>query len=52
MLEQGIGFSIGEIAFSCGFTNQYHFTRLFKKMVQYCPRDFKKALIENRIYNN
>jgi two-component system response regulator YesN len=52
MLEQGIGFSIGEIAFSCGFTNQYHFTRLFKKMVQYCPRDFKKALIEHRIYNN
>jgi two-component system response regulator YesN len=51
MFEQGIEFSIGEIAFSCGFTNQYHFTRLFKKMVQYCPRDFKKALIENRIYN-
>jgi two-component system response regulator YesN len=52
MLERGIGFSIGEIAFACGFTNQYHFTRLFKKMVQYCPRDFKKALIENRLYNN
>jgi two-component system response regulator YesN len=52
MLEQGIGFSIGEIAFACGFTNQYYFTRLFKKMVQYCPRDFKKALIENRLYNN
>jgi two-component system response regulator YesN len=52
MLEQGIGFSIGEIAFSCGFTNQYHFTRLFKKMVQYCPRDFKKAVIENRLYYN
>lgn len=52
MLEQGIGFSIGEIAFACGFSNQCHFTRLFKKMVQYCPRDFKKAVIENRIYNN
>jgi YesN/AraC family two-component response regulator len=52
MLEQGIAFSIGEIAFSCGFNNQYHFTRLFKKMVRYCPRDFKKALIENRLYNN
>jgi two-component system response regulator YesN len=52
MLEQGIGYSIGEIAFACGFTNQYHFTRLFKKMVQYCPRDFKKAVIENRLYYN
>jgi AraC-like DNA-binding protein len=52
MLEQGIGVSIGEIAFACGFTNQYHFTRSFKKMVQYCPRDFKKALIENKLYNN
>jgi two-component system response regulator YesN len=52
MLEQGIGFSIGEIAFACGFTNQYHFTRLFKKMVQCCPRDFKKALIEGRLCNN
>jgi len=51
MLEQGIGFSIGEIAFACGFTNQYHFTRLFKKMIQTCPRDFKKALIENRLYS-
>jgi YesN/AraC family two-component response regulator len=50
MLEQGIGSSIGEIAYACGFTNQYHFTRLFKKMVQYCPRDFKKALTENRLY--
>jgi YesN/AraC family two-component response regulator len=52
MLEEGIGFSIGEIALACGFTNQYHFTRLFKKMIQTCPRDFKKALIENRLYNN
>ena len=52
MLEQGISYSIGEIAFACGFTNQYHFTRLFKKMVQYCPRDFKKAVIENRLYYN
>jgi AraC-like DNA-binding protein len=51
MLEQGIGFSIGEIAFACGFTNQYHFTRLFKKMIQTCPRDFKKALVENRLYS-
>jgi len=51
LLERGIGFSIGEIAFACGFTNQYHFTRLFKKMIQTCPRDFKKALIENRLYN-
>ena len=51
MLEAGVEFSIGEIAFSCGFTNQYHFARMFRKMTKTCPRDFKKAVIENRPYN-
>lgn len=51
MLEEGREFSIGEIAFACGFSNQYHFTRMFKKMTQACPREFKKAVIENRTYN-
>ena len=50
MLEGKGEFSINEIAFACGFTNQYHFTRLFKKMTTACPRDFKKAVTENRIY--
>jgi YesN/AraC family two-component response regulator len=50
MLEEGIEFSIGEIAFACGFSNQYHFARMFKKMTQACPREFKKAVIENRPY--
>jgi YesN/AraC family two-component response regulator len=52
MLEEDISVSIGQIAFSCGFTNQYHFTRLFKKMVQYCPRDFKRGVIDNSLKNN
>ena len=50
MLEEGIEFSIGEIAFACGFSNQYHFARMFKKMTQACPSEFKKAVIENRPY--
>jgi two-component system response regulator YesN len=50
MLEEGVKFSIGEIAFACGFSNQYHFARMFKKMTQACPREFKKAVIENRPY--
>jgi two-component system response regulator YesN len=50
MLEEGVKFSIGEIAFACGFSNQYHFARMFRKMTQVCPREFKKAVIENRPY--
>ncbi len=50
MLEEGIEFSISEIAFACGFSNQYHFARMFRKMTQACPREFKKAVIENRPY--
>lgn len=50
MLEEGVKFSIGEIAFACGFSNQYHFARMFRKMTQACPREFKKAVIENRPY--
>jgi two-component system response regulator YesN len=50
MLEEGVKFSIGEIAFACGFSNQYHFARMFKKMTQACPREFKKAVIENKPY--
>jgi len=50
MLEGKGEFSINEIAFACGFSNQYHFTRLFKKMTTTCPRNFKKAVIENSIY--
>jgi two-component system response regulator YesN len=48
MLEGRSEFSINEIAFACGFSNQNHFTRLFKKMTKTCPRDLRRALIENR----
>lgn len=50
MLEEEVKFSISEIAFACGFSNQYHFARMFRKMTQACPREFKKAVIENRPY--
>jgi AraC family transcriptional regulator len=50
MLEEGVEFSISEIAFACGFSNQYHFARMFRKMTKASPRDFKRAVIENRPY--
>jgi AraC-like DNA-binding protein len=48
MLEEGVEHSISEIAFACGFNNQYHFARMFKRMTQACPREFKKAMTENK----
>ncbi len=36
--------SMSEIAFSCGFTNQFHFSRVFKKIMQVSPRDYKRSL--------
>lgn len=50
MLEEKVEFSISEIAFACGFSNQYHFARMFRKMTKVSPRDFKRAVIENRPY--
>jgi AraC-like DNA-binding protein len=38
--------SMSEIAFECGFTNQYHFTRVFKKLARIPPREFRRHLKE------
>ena len=38
------GLSMSDIAFACGFTNQFHFTRMFKKIVGISPRDYRKSL--------
>ncbi len=38
------GRSMNDIAFACGFTNQYHFTRTFKKFAGVPPREFRKFL--------
>lgn len=35
--------SMSEIAFACGYTNQYHFTRTFKKLMNTPPRSFRKS---------
>ena len=44
-LEEG-DLSMSEIAFESGFTNQYHFTRVFKKLAGTPPREFKRRLRE------
>ncbi|OKS84776.1 AraC family transcriptional regulator [Mucilaginibacter polytrichastri] len=34
--------SLTEIAYSCGFADQAHFTRTFKEVTGYLPKDFRK----------
>jgi AraC-like DNA-binding protein len=36
--------SISNIASACGFTNQYHFSRTFKKLMNSSPRSFRKSI--------
>ena len=36
--------SMGDIAFACGFTNQCHFTRAFKKICSISPARYRKTL--------
>jgi AraC-like DNA-binding protein len=43
MLEQQ-ELSITEIAFACGFTNPYHFTRMFNRVMAVSPRTYRKSL--------
>ncbi|MBI5663691.1 MAG: DNA-binding response regulator [Nitrospirae bacterium] len=38
------GVSMNDVAFACGFTNQFHFTRTFKKIAQVPPMGYKKSL--------
>jgi AraC-like DNA-binding protein len=35
--------SMSEIAFACGYTNQYHFTRMFKRLMHMPPKSFRKT---------
>lgn len=36
--------SMSEVAFECGFTNQYHFTRTFKKLTSTSPSGYRKRM--------
>jgi YesN/AraC family two-component response regulator len=40
--EEGV--SMNDVAFACGFTNQFHFARMFKKIVQVPPMGYKRSL--------
>jgi AraC-like DNA-binding protein len=35
--------SISDIAYACGFTNPYHFSRTFKKLMYTSPRSFRQS---------
>jgi len=41
--------TMSEIAFACGYTNQYHFTRTFKRFLNMPPRSFRKSLSPGKI---
>ncbi|MBI5967722.1 MAG: helix-turn-helix domain-containing protein [Deltaproteobacteria bacterium] len=41
---KGNSLSMSEIAFDSGFTNQYHFTRMFKKIMNIPPIVYRKSL--------
>jgi YesN/AraC family two-component response regulator len=49
MMEQDGGFTIGEIAFACGFKDNGYFTKTFKRVTGTSPMEFKRALKANRI---
>lgn len=38
------GYSMSDIAFASGFTNQFHFTRTFKKVTSSSPLQYRKSL--------
>lgn len=44
LLEDG-RLSMSDIAFACGFSNQWHFNRTFKKITSRTPTSFKKTLV-------
>jgi AraC-like DNA-binding protein len=35
--------TMSEVAFACGYTNQYHFTRTFKRLMNMPPKSFRKS---------
>ena len=37
--------SMSDIAFACGYTNQFHFTRMFKKIMKISPSLYRKSSI-------
>ncbi len=45
------GLSMSDIAFKCGFTNQFHFTRMFKKIMNVSPMAYKKSLNRKSLPN-
>ena len=46
LLTDGV-LKVGAVAEQCGFTNQYHFCRIFKEKTGFTPTEFAK---HNRIY--
>ncbi len=38
------GGSMSEIAFACGFTNQFHFSRTFRKVIRTTPSSYRRSL--------
>ena len=41
LLDSNQKLSIGEIALEVGYSDQYYFSRVFKKSTGYSPKDYK-----------
>lgn len=48
MIERDGELTLCEIAFACGFTNQYYFSRTFKRLAKSTPSDLKKAIAADK----
>ncbi|OGW25100.1 MAG: hypothetical protein A2X59_11085 [Nitrospirae bacterium GWC2_42_7] len=46
------GLSMNDIAYTCGFSNQFHFTRTFRKITNKSPLTFKRTLSKHLINNS
>lgn len=42
-------YAISEIAFACGYTNQFHFSRTFKKIMKTPPMIYRKNLFKSTL---
>lgn len=51
LLEKSEEISLKEIAEACGYSDQFYFSRVFKKQTGYSPSDYRKLISEDKNYD-